>query len=313
MDYLEISVSVQVDDAERAAGLLLGAGFSGLVMGEERFDDLAEPWIEEPGRPAGPPPARPAEVTLRVYHPRSEDTLAIDETPAMRPDELDALARVRAALGGLADRISTRLIAEESWAESWKRFWDVQHVGSHLVIKPSWREYEASADDLVIEIDPKQAFGTGTHATTRLCLEALERLVQPGDSVYDVGSGSGILAIAATLLQARCATGVDSDPVAVSAARENARHNRVADRLDFAVGTAANLTGRADLVVANILAEVLIELAADLAARTGRDLVLSGIIDRKAGEVQAAFEAQGLAFADERREDGWVAQHFRRF
>ncbi len=306
MDYLEISITVRAEDAESAAGILLGVGFTGVVMGEERFDDLPEPWIEEPGRSAGSMPERPAEVTLRVYDARTEDT------PAPLPEQPDAVARVRDALGNLARRTSTRVMAEESWAESWKRFWDVQHVGRHLVIKPSWKEYEASAGDLVIELDPKQAFGTGTHATTRLCLAALEGLVRPGDRVYDVGTGSGILAIAAVLLEAIGATGVDSDPVAVAAARENADHNGVSDRIDFAVGSASNLAGRADVVVANILAEILIELAADLAALTSRDLILSGIIDRKASDVRAAFEGQGLVLADELREDGWVAQHFLR-
>lgn len=312
MDYLEISVTVRTDEADRAAGVLLGAGFAGVVMGEQRFDDLAEPWIEEPGRPAGPMPERPAEVTLRVYEARTEATPAVDGASSSPEAEVETVARIRGALGGLGHRISTRVIAEESWAESWKRFWDVQHVGDHLVIKPSWKEYTASAGDLVIELDPKQAFGTGTHATTRLCLQALERLVRPGDGVFDVGCGSGILAIAAVLLQAGRAAGVDTDPVAVAAARENADHNGLADRLDFAVGTASDLAGRADIVVANILAEILIELAADLAALAGRDLILSGIIDRKAPEVRAAFAAQGLALAEELREDGWVAQHFRR-
>ncbi|MBU6428243.1 MAG: 50S ribosomal protein L11 methyltransferase [Cyanobacteria bacterium REEB65] len=279
MEYLEISISLEAAEGDRAAGQLIGAGFSGLVLGEEGPEQI-------PGEG----------VTLRVYLPSSTGG--------------KSLADVVAALGEIPHRIATKTLDDEDWAHSWKRFWHVQHVGERMVVRPSWEDYLPEPGERVIVLDPKQAFGTGTHATTRLCLTEIEKLLQPHDRVFDIGTGSGILAIAAILLGADRAIGVDSDPVAVASALENAARNGVADRCEFACGSAADLEGQADLVVSNILAETLCDLAGDLAARVRRDLVLSGIILRKAELTRAAFEAHGLAFVSLACEGEWVVQRF---
>lgn len=294
---MEVCVSLGSADADRAAGRLLAAGFAGLVLGEERFDDAGEGRVEEPGLTVGLEWRQaPQDVEIKVYVAECEG-----------PGRLET---VREALDGIPCSIRTQIVREEDWAESWKQFWDVQHIGQSIVIRPSWKTYEARPGEVVIELDPKQAFGTGTHATTRLCLAELERLVRPGDRLLDVGTGSGILAIAALRLGAREAIGVDSDPVAVAAARENAELNGVEATSSFEVGSAGALTDRADLVVANILAEILIDLAPDLARLTGRDLLVSGIIARKAAQTREAFEAQGLRWLGQTQEGDWIAQRF---
>lgn len=247
---------------------------------------------------SGPEDVPGAEATLKVY---VSDVAAGERMPA-----------IAAALAGLAYRQAQRTIREEDWAESWKRFWHALRIGERLVVRPSWEEYDPADREVVIVLDPKQAFGTGTHPTTRLVLAAIEHLVRPGDVVYDVGAGSGILAVAAVLLGAARAEGVDTDPVAVAACEENAALNRVADRCAWRVGSAAELSGGADLVVANILAEVIVQLAPDLARLCGRDLVVSGIIARKAGDTRVALEAAGLGFVSQDQEGDWVAQVFSR-
>lgn len=282
MDYIEVAITIRPEDAEDAAARLVGAGFPGLVLGE---------W--------GPGGATDkAESTLKVYVPEIQAA--------------QKLVDLEESLVGLPFRLEHRTVREEDWAESWKQYWHVQHVGKRLVIRPSWEEYAPEDREVVLVLDPKQAFGTGTHGTTRLCLQMIEEIVRPGDVVFDVGTGSGILAIAAVLLGAARAIGVDNDPVAIEAAIENAELNRVADVCEWRTGTSADIAGTADLVVANILAEVIVNIARDLARLTGRDLVVSGIIARKADDTRVALQAQGLRFVRQDQEGDWISQHFSR-
>ena len=280
MDYVEVAVTVRPQDADAVADRLVVAGFPGLVLGEFGPDGGAAL----------------TEATLKIYLP--------DVQAAERMDAVEE------ALTGIPFRLAHRVVREEDWAESWKQYWHVQHVGARIVIRPSWEEYDPAPGEVVIVLDPKQAFGTGTHGTTRLCLQAIERLVRPGDTVFDVGAGSGILAIGGLLLGASSAIGVDTDPVAVEAALENAEINRVADQCEWRLGSASDLKGAANLVVANILAEVIVHIAPDLARLTGRDLVVSGIITRKAEDTRIALTAQGLHIVRQDLEGEWVAPTF---
>jgi ribosomal protein L11 methyltransferase len=233
-----------------------------------------------------------------------------------------------------------RFLAEADWAEAWKSGYGVLHIGHRLVIRPTWRDYTPEAGELVIALDPGMAFGSGLHPTTRLCLEALEDYmgpdqaglgptqarVRPGASVLDVGTGSGILAIAAGRLGASRVLALDTDPLAVRVARENVALNRVESLVRVEVGTLQisnpishipNLHAPLstlhsppwDLVVANILAETIIDLAPALAANLppGGILVVSGIIAERTNAVLASLHQNGLALV-ERRDDGdWVA------
>jgi len=199
----------------------------------------------------------------------------------------------------------TRVLMHRDWAEAWKEHFPVLRIGERLVVAPTWREHTPAPDDVVIRLDPGMAFGTGLHATTRLCMIALERLVQPGHRVLDVGTGSGILAIAAALLGAGGVMAVDVDPICVQVTAENVRLNAVGDRVAVSLGSLD--TGGAprvplvqetgyDLVLANILAEVIIDMAHDFprVMRSGGRLVVSGILAEKADAVASALEEVGL-------------------
>jgi ribosomal protein L11 methyltransferase len=219
-----------------------------------------------------------------------------------------------------------RFLAEADWAEAWKSGYDVLRIGRRLVVRPTWRDYTPEPDDLVIALDPGMAFGSGLHPTTRLCLEALEDYlcpakaglcpaqagVHPSASVLDVGTGSGILAIAAARLGASCVLAFDTDPLAVRVARENVALNQVESVVRVQARTAETSNLQAplwDLVVANILAETIMDLGPALAASLspGGILVASGIIAERADAVLASLHQNGLALV-ERRDDGdWVA------
>jgi ribosomal protein L11 methyltransferase len=209
-----------------------------------------------------------------------------------------ALARAAAARG-LAVQPAVELLPAQDWAESWKRFFRVQRVSQRIVIRPSWEAYEPQPGDCVVDLDPGMSFGTGNHATTQACLRFLDELAGAATarSVLDMGCGSGILAIAARKLGFESVAGFDNDPEAVAIARENAADNSAG--VVFEVCDLAQNTRRAEVVVANILAPVLIEYAAVIAdaVRPGAQgaLLLSGILDTQYAAVRAAFVAQGFA------------------
>ena len=199
-----------------------------------------------------------------------------------------------------------RELDEEDWANGWKEHFHPVRVGN-IVIKPTWREWSPQAGELVVELDPGMAFGTGLHPTTQLMLSGLQSRVRPGMRILDLGTGSGILAIPAAMLGAEV-TGLDVSEVAVAVARENAAANGVSDRFTVARGSIDEVGGQQfDLVFANIIASVLVELAPQLASalRPGAELLGSGIIDERAPLVRAAFTGAGLHIADEQKEGDW--------
>jgi len=222
------------------------------------------------------------------------------------PDRAEAaVAAARALIGRLAvdgvdaDLVRARpAVPEAEWRDAWKRYFHVTRVGRRVVIVPSWESHEPAPDDAVVALDPGMAFGTGTHASTRLCLEELDRLAGDGPApaaVLDVGAGSGILAIAAARLWPGArVVAVDNDPEAVKICAENCAANGV----DVACSAtpAGDVAGTFDLVLANIQAHVLTALRPDLAARLapGGALVLSGLLSDQAEAVSAAYEAGGL-------------------
>ena len=266
-----------------------------------------EPGFElvEDGLGARIDPKRPA--TIRAYVP------ALDRAATER-----ATATVADALGHLQafglrpiGELQTRLVNEADWATAWQDHFHVLHVGRRLVIKPGWRRHRRSGDEVVIDLDPGMAFGTGLHPTTRLCLEALEARADRGPlgRVLDVGCGSGILSIAAVRLGGTRALGVDIDPIAIEATVANARHNRVGRRVRAREGTIPSGEGAFDTVLANLIAGVLIEIAPDLAAElvTGGTLIGSGIFIDREPDTRRALEAAGFRIARRWHESDWVA------
>lgn len=201
-------------------------------------------------------------------------------------------------------------VRDEDWAENWKEFYHPRRLTRRLVLRPSWAAFQAEPGDLVIELDPGMAFGTGYHASTRLCLELLEEQ-PPAARVLDMGTGSGILSIAALLMGSGRVTAIDCDPVAVRVARENLRQNRLSKRARVLLGEKVPQV-RYDLILANLIAQVLVEMAPELtrALAPGGRLVVGGIIDTRADEVLEAFS--GLVPVGRGEEEGWVALAFQR-
>ncbi|TJY43604.1 50S ribosomal protein L11 methyltransferase [Cohnella pontilimi] len=219
--------------------------------------------------------------------------------------------------------VQTGEVKEEDWADAWKKYFKPLRVSERLTIKPTWEEYTPEDDELIIELDPGMAFGTGTHPTTALCLRTLESAIRAGDAVIDVGTGSGILSIGAIKLGASRVLALDLDPVAVSSATENIKLNglqneiqvRQSDLLgilnerDTAAGSALAVKPPVDLVVANILAEIILLFIADVmeVLKPGGIYIASGIYKNKEEDVEAGLLAAGFEIIDRVRQDDWIA------
>ena len=209
--------------------------------------------------------------------------------------------------------LQTRVVHEEDWANAWKDYYHVTHIGQRLVIRPSWREYVPRNDEVVLELDPGMAFGTGLHPTTRMCLEQVERRVHSGMQVLDVGTGSGILALAAAKLGAASVHCIDNSSVAVESAVANAGMNQLSDRVQVVLGVldeseAERLAGQYDLVLANIIARVIGSIANHLARvlAPGGILITSGIIEDRRHEAEEPLLAAGLKLIEQVMIDDWV-------
>ncbi|GIV19313.1 MAG: ribosomal protein L11 methyltransferase [Armatimonadota bacterium] len=188
-------------------------------------------------------------------------------------------------------RVEERVRDESEWADAWKQFFHTFRVGSRIVIQPSWEPYTPRQEDVVIELDPGMAFGTGLHETTQLCLDFLEEMIQTGVAVVDVGTGSGILAIAAAKLGASSVWAGDNDPVAVLVAQRNVARNRVEKVVSVHLAEGCEGAPECDLLVANITAEVILQLLPDFArcSRRGGSLIVSGIVEGRQQSVRRAL------------------------
>ena len=196
---------------------------------------------------------------------------------------------------------------EEDWANTWKQYYKPTKVGEKIVVKPIWEEYEAKDGELVVDLDPGMAFGTGTHETTRMCIQSLEKYVKEDSTVFDVGCGSGILAIAAAKLGAKLAVGVDLDPVAVESSIENVGYNKLKN-IEILHGNLVEvIDGKADIVVANILAEIICILTDDVkrVMKDGGVFITSGIIHDRVDMVCEKLEATGFEVMEKNRDGEW--------
>jgi ribosomal protein L11 methyltransferase len=241
-------------------------------------------------------------------------------------DDSDArLAEIGSFLKELAQRHPGCVLPEpelssvtaEDWSTSWKANFKPLRVGKRLLIVPSWEEVQPRPEDIVLHLDPGMAFGTGGHETTRLCLELLEQIMEDmplllSPSVLDLGTGSGILAMAAVQLGAGRVCAVDIDPLAVEVARENLAANGLADQVECSTTPLESMTGTFDVILANILAEELVRLAPSLADRLapGGSLVLSGILAEKEGLVRTGFAPLPLKYVATLQAGEWVALHY---
>jgi ribosomal protein L11 methyltransferase len=256
---------------------------------------------------------RPA--VLRAYLPALDAAVVRAAVAAVERD----LGHLQAFGLRPIGELQTREVHEEDWAQAWKRHFPVLRVGRRLVIRPTWRRHAPAPGEIVLALDPGMAFGTGLHPTTRLCLAGLERLADAGlvagARVLDVGCGSGILAIAAARLGARAVLGVDTDPLAVEVTAANARRNRVARIVHARAGSLPTAGGPHDVVLANLIASLLVRLAAELyhavrpgtgAPGTGGRLLAGGIFAEREEEVRRALAAAGFHVVARDEEGDWV-------
>lgn len=239
---------------------------------------------------------------------------------ADNPQGMEELMQVRQILARLKAQdpdgkygrleLEMKDVDEEDWSNAWKKYYHPVQVGEHLVVCPSWEAYDRKPDEVVLTLNPGMAFGTGTHDTTRLCMELLEKYITPQDTVLDVGCGSGILAITAALLGANKIIGCDIDEVAVKVAGENAALNGVQDRIAFHQGDlTSQVEGSFQIICANIVADVIIRLSEDVGRYLAKDgiFITSGIIDTREQDVLNALEQNGFQVIERRTSGGWVA------
>ncbi|MCL5959993.1 MAG: 50S ribosomal protein L11 methyltransferase [Chloroflexi bacterium] len=308
MNWLEVCAAVDVEGVEAVGALFREHVHGGVVIEEDitLFSDR-EGYRVNVDKP----------VTVKGYLPIDGEVVA----RVQRIEESLWHLRLLRPIGPL----QTREVAEEDWQESWKQFFHVHRVGRRIIIKPTWQQCDPEPNDVVIDLDPGMAFGTGLHPTTQLCLIDLEERLSPGMWVLDLGTGSGILAIAAAKLGAAGVLAVDVDSVAVEVARQNVELNKVGDRVEVrrgslpldsdtepaASGGAGGSRGhlRFDLVVANIIASVIRDLSAEIARalRPGGLVVASGILQEKVAGVEESLAANGLELISRQASGEWVA------
>jgi ribosomal protein L11 methyltransferase len=299
--WLEISVEADVEAVE-AVSEIVGRVASGGTSVEPGFE------LVDGGLSARLDPTRPAVV--RGYIPARDPEAAAVAVAATR----EALGHLQAfGLRPIGD-LATRVVDEADWASGWKQFFPVLRIGRRIIIRPTWRRHRRAADEIVLALDPGMAFGTGLHPTTRLCLAALEDLVDrgglpQGSTVLDLGCGSGILSIAAARLGAGRVLGLDTDPIAVESTTTNVRRNRLLRRVRARRGTLPSGEPLFDAILANLIAALLIDLASALAAelKPGGTLIASGIFIDREPMVRASFEAAGLRVRRRTDEGDWVA------
>jgi ribosomal protein L11 methyltransferase len=302
--WLELAVEADVEAVEMVSEILARVAPGGVTV-EPAFVLLDE------GLAAQVDPAQPAVV--RAYVPARDP--ASSEAAVATAD--GALGRLRAFDLRPIGPLRTRVVHEADWAEAWKKHFPVLRVGRRLVIRPTWRRHRSAGDEVVIKLDPGMAFGTGLHPTTRLCLVALER-VADGRGIrsrtLDVGCGSGILAIAAALLGAGRVTAIDTDPIAIESTLANAARNALGDRIAVRRESVPTGDPAYEVVLANLVASILVDLAPALAGEVapGGTLIASGIFADREAEVRTAFEAAGLILSGRDVEGDWVALTCRR-
>ena len=308
MDYLEAVVHTATDGADIVSEALMNAGAVGTQIVDradipqsgqrkEGFWELIDESLVA---------SMPEDVLVKAYFEANAG--AAEGLAAVRA-RLEALAQMDLGieLGTLALEIET--VHEQDWAENWKKYYKPFHAGERLVVKPSWEPYAPGEDDLVIEMDPGMAFGTGTHETTFMCMQMLERYIRPGMTCIDMGTGTGILAIAAAKLGARDVLAIDLDETAVKVARENIAHNGLEGVVRAQAGDLFKQTrAQADVIVANIIASVICGLCAPARAHihAGGVFICSGIIREREAEVQQALAQAGYTVESRIEKGEWV-------
>lgn len=305
MIWTEIRIDTAAEAVEAVSALLHEEGAEGVVI--EDPEVLTREWATPFGEMVALSPADFPEEGVRIkgYLPLEEEVEAV-------------LARIRIKLEDLREfgldmgscDMSAKAVDEDDWAHAWKQYYKPVRISEHITVSPTWEEYQGAAGEKVIRLDPGMAFGTGTHPTTALCIRSLESVLHGGEKVLDVGCGTGVLSIAASMLGASRVLALDLDPVAVESARLNVALNGVEDQVEVRQNDLVKGVDEGyDVVVANILAEVIVMFPQEVFQRLkpGGYYVTSGIIATKADWVKEALIGAGFDVLETIHEQDWVA------
>ena len=306
MDWIELVIHTTTAGSDEVSSVLMEAGAAGTMI-EDRAD------IPDPAKPHGIweiidpnlPDSMPEDVLVHAWLEPTDDF----------PARLEQIRSTLALLSGGESRfgslrLETRSVNDEAWKDVWKKYYKPFHASRHLIIKPTWEECTPEPEDKIIEIDPGMAFGSGTHETTSMCLSLLEDVIKGSESVIDVGTGSGILAIGAALFGAGDVLAIDIDPDAVRVADENVKHNRVDGIVSVRQGNLLDhVDAVCDICVANIISDVIIAFAAPLKEhiRPGGLFICSGIVSSRAEEVRKALESVPYEILRHEKKGEWTA------
>ena len=307
MKWTEVLIKVDPQAVEAVTDILYGLGAQGVAIDEPvdvqklREDELYWDYIEEKLLENDT-----EETKIMAYF--SEEETNLPEKIAVIREKIRNLTEFGLSIGSGTVELSN--VNQEDWESAWKQYFKPVHVTDRIVVKPEWEEYSPQEGEIVIEIDPGMAFGTGTHETTSMCINQIEKNLKAGDMVIDIGSGSGILSMAAVLLGAEKATGVDLDPVAVRVALENVELNNLQDKIEILHGNLTDvIREKADIVVANIMADIILILLEDVREFIKDDglFISSGIIQEKRAAVEARLLEKNFSIVEVETKGEWCA------
>lgn len=306
MKWSEISIHTTHEAIEPISNILHEGGASGVVIEDPL--DLIKDWDTSLGEiyQLNPDDYPKEGVIMKAYLPV---TSFLGETVEEIKEQINSLLLYNIDLGH--NTISISEVNEEEWATAWKKYYKPVKISEKITIIPTWEEYEqVSTDELIIELDPGMAFGTGTHPTTVMCIQALEQSIKPGDHVIDVGTGSGVLSIAAAKLGASEVHAYDLDEVAVRSAKLNVKLNKVQEKVQVDQNNLLdNVNVEADVIVGNLLAEIILRFVGDAAnqLKQGGLFITSGIIKAKKDIVKAELTDHGFEIVETLQMEDWVA------
>lgn len=305
MNWIEIKVTTSTESIEAVSNIFYEAGVSGVVI-EDPKDFLRQKDEDAWDYMEIPEGIDYEEAVVRAY--LVEDSSFTEKAMEIQR-RIKELPNYGLNIG--KGEITFKNISEANWAEAWKKYYKPTHIGKNIVIKPSWENYNPKSDEIVVEMDPGMAFGTGTHETTVMCLELLEKYIKNGHTVIDVGCGSGILSVAAAKLGARKVIAIDKDEVAVRVARQNVQRNGLDSCVVEVMKTDKlnNVDAKADIIVANIIADVVIDLSSMVPFYLTKDgiFLASGIIKDRRNSVVEVLEKNGFDVIEESEKGEWVA------
>lgn len=302
--WMEIKVITSSEAIEPVSGIFYALDVKGLAI--EDPNDIT-------GRKQGPLTWDFADINILEYGGKAavvkgyfsmEDE--ISKILEYFDDKLKELKDMGIDIG--EGKVISSEVYEEDWANNWKKYYKPTRIGERVVIKPIWEDYEKNKNDIIVEIDPGMAFGTGTHETTRMCIEALEKYVTKDTTVFDIGTGSGILAISAAKLGASKVIGVDLDPVAVDSAKENVKYNDL-NNIEILYGDLMEVVnGKAQIIVANIIAEIIVNLSEEVKKflLPGGYFITSGIIKDREKMVTEKLVSLGFKINEINTQGEWV-------